>query len=706
MTAEVEVLIDGDGVGDGVAVIRLAASAGFDADGIDAFAQAVGKAAADVSIRGVVIVGDGGQFNTGFDLPWLARVTAPDLSVQALTAAVERLNAALRRIETCGKPFVAAIDGDALGAGMELALACGRRVVAARAEAQLGLTDLKLGLPPAAGGALRLARLIGGAPAQALLLAARPMSPTQALRAGWVDEVVPPNRLLEVSKHLALQDSPARPAATWDAVAARRAGLHQPAQAAVDAMLNDAAHMAFGAALDSAARRFVDIARGSIARNMLRTLGLSVARANALARRPQGIAKRSLRKAGVLGAGLMGGGIALVCARAGLDVALIDVSLDAARRGLDRLRQQEESAIAAGRTDADAARAALARITPTDRYESLHDADIVVEAVFEDRAVKADATRRAEAAMAPGVVFATNTSTLPIHSLAAASVRPAQFIGTHFFSPVPRMPLLEIIRGAATSDATLAAAMDFAQAIGKTPIIVNDARGFYTTRVVMAHQAEAFDMLAQGVAPERVEEGGVAAGMPVPPLALSDAVALDLIHQINVQTHRDLGDAYPHSAGYGLVARMVEQMGRTGKKTGRGFYDYATDGSKRLWSGLPQAAGGQARETSVDDVRDRLLAAQALETVRALDDAVIIDPSEADVGAILGWGFAPWTGGPLSYIDSQGVAAFVARCDELAGRYGSERLRPTASLRRIAATGGSVYATTWPLRCGALPSAA
>lgn len=702
-------LIDGDGDGDGVAVIRLAASAVFDADGIDAFAQAVGRAAADAAIRGVVIVGDGGQFNTGFDLPWLARVTAPELSVQALTAAVERLNAALHQIETCGKPFVAAIDGDALGAGMELALACGLRVVAARADAQLGLTDLKLGLPPAAGGALRLARLIGGARAQAQLLAARPMSPAQALRAAWVDDVVPPNRLLEVSKQLALQASPARPAPTWDAVAARPAELHQPAQAAqaaVSAMLNDAARMAFGAALDAAARRFIDIARGSTARNMLRTLGLSVARANALARRPQGISRRHFRKVGVLGAGLMGGGIALVCARAGLDVALIDVSLDAARRGLDRLRQQEESAIAAGRTDADAARAALARITPTDRYESLHDADIVVEAVFEDRAVKADATRRAEAAMAPGVVFATNTSTLPIHSLAAASVRPAQFIGTHFFSPVPRMPLLEIIRGAATSDATLAAAMDFAQAIGKTPIIVNDARGFYTTRVVMAYQAEAFDMLAQGVAPERVEEGGVAAGMPVPPLALSDAVALDLIHQINVQTLRDLGDVYPHSAGYELVARMVEQMGRTGKKTGRGFYDYATDGSKRLWSGLPQAAGGQAREAPVDDVRDRLLAAQALETVRALDDGVISDPSEADVGAILGWGFAPWTGGPLSYIDSQGVAAFVARCDELAGRYGSERLRPTASLRRIAASGGSVYATTWPLRCGALPSAA
>jgi 3-hydroxyacyl-CoA dehydrogenase/enoyl-CoA hydratase/3-hydroxybutyryl-CoA epimerase len=446
-----------------------------------------------------------------------------------------------------------------------------------------------------------------------------------------------------------------------------------------------------------AAQHFVEIARGSVARNMVRTLGVSVAKANALVRRPAGLPKRSFRKAGVLGAGLMGGGIALVCARAGLDVALLDVSEEAARRGLERLRRQEEASIAAGRADAETVKAMLGRITPVGDHAALRDADIVVEAVFEDRAVKAEATRRAEAAMPADVVFATNTSTLPITGLAAASQRPEKFIGLHFFSPVPRMPLLEIIRGERTSDETLAVSMDFAQAISKTPIIVNDARGFYTTRVVMAYQAEAFDMLAQGISPDMIEQGGEASGMPVPPLALSDAVALDLIHQINVQTRADLGEVYQQSAGYDLIGRLVEDMGRTGKKTGKGFYNYADNGAKQLWPGLAQATGGNVLASTVEDVCDRLLAAQALETVRALEQGVITDPSEADVGAILGWGFAPWTGGPLAYIDTQGTAAFVARCDELADRYRSERLRPPRALRSIAARGGSVYGTTWPM---------
>ena len=297
-------------------------------------------------------------------------------------------------------------------------------------------------------------------------------------------------------------------------------------------------------------------------------------------------------------------------------------------------------------------------------------------------------------------MFATNTSTLPISGLAQHSMRPAQFIGLHFFSPVPRMPLLEIIRGKLTSDETLAIAMDFAQAIGKTPIVVNDARGFYTTRVVMAYQAEAFDMLAQGIAPDLVELAGAASGMPVPPLALSDAVALDLIHQINLQAASDLGEAWQETPGYAMVARMVEGLGRNGKKSGKGFYDYRRDGSRELWSGLhAMAAGGALQPASVDDLRDRLLAAQALETVRCLEEGVITDPSEADVGALLGWGFAPWTGGPLSYIDAEGPSAFVARCDELAKRYSSKRLRPPEALRRIAADGGTIYGTNWQ-SCG------
>lgn len=431
--------------------------------------------------------------------------------------------------------------------------------------------------------------------------------------------------------------------------------MQHPAPAAIKAMLAEDRAVPMDAALRAAATRFVEVARGPVARQMTRTLGLSMARANDLARRPSGFTKRTFRKVGVLGAGLMGSGIALVAARAGLEVLLLDVTQAAAERGLAKLRQQEETAIATGRVDQRSGHAALARIAATDSYTAMGDVDLVVEAVFEDRAVKAEATRRAEAAIGARAVFATNTSTLPISGLAQASVRPAQFIGLHFFSPVPRMPLLEIIRGKITSDETLATAMDFAQAIGKTPIVVNDARGFYTTRVVMAYQAEAFDMLAQG-APDLVELAGATSGMPVPPLALSDAVALDLIHQINLQAASDLGDTYRQTPGYAMVGRLVEELGRHGKKAGRGFYDYRDNGSKQLWPALhAMAAAGAVQFASVDDLRDRLLAAQALETVRCLEERVITDPSEADVGALLGWGFAPWTGAPLVYRFSRSV---------------------------------------------------
>lgn len=678
---------------DGMAVIggnRGSPPARFNPQTIDAFANGVERVMQDRSTPAAIITGLGGH-----DLEWLLAATSSGGSERELSDAIRRLNAVLRRIENSSKPFVAAIDGTCLGLGLEIALACRHRIAIRHPDTQIGLTDLKLGLPPAAGGALRLARLIGVPAAQAMLLAAQPMASQQALKIGVIDEAVERYDLIAAAKRCAAQVTPQRRGKPGEVAPSVKAPVNQPAPRAIHETLNESVGISFDAALDAAARRFVAVARSSVARSMIRTLGISVARANNLARRPAGYGKRSFRRAGVLGAGLMGGGIALVCARAGLDVVLLDVSQEAAERGLERLRRQEEAAVVAGRTDADVARAALARITPTESFAALRDVDIVVEAVFEDREVKAEATRRAETQMREGAVFATNTSTLPITGLADVSQRPEAFIGLHFFSPVPRMPLLEIIRGARTSDEALAISMDFAQAIGKTPIIVNDARGFYTTRVVMAYQAEAFDMLAQGISPDLIEEGGEATGMPVPPLALSDAVALDLIHQINLQTRKDLGASYRQSTGYDLIGRLVEQMGRTGKKLGRGFYDYGDNGTKQLWPGLAQAVGGETLASSVEDVRDRLLAAQALETMRALEQGVITDPSEADLGAILGWGFAPWTGGPLSYVDTLGAAQFVARCDELAERYQSERLRPPPRLRDIASRGGRIYGEKW-----------
>jgi 3-hydroxyacyl-CoA dehydrogenase/enoyl-CoA hydratase/3-hydroxybutyryl-CoA epimerase len=685
MSAAIRFEIDGDGV----ATLYWRPQGGANTLGPGAIRDleaAVERVVVTSAIKGAVLTGIGNAFVGGLDLAWLLDAASPERGEADLLAEILRLNAVLSRIDTSAKPFIAAINGDARGAALELALACHRRIAITGQNLQFGFTDVRLGLPLVAGGALRLVRMVGTSQAAALLENGQLVSAIAAHKAGLVDELVPADQLLGGARR-------------WVQLSAAQRTQH-PAKTAIKAMLAEDQGVPMDAALRAAANRFVEVVRGPVARQMTRTLGLSVARANDLARRPPGFARRSFRKVGVLGAGLMGGGIALAAARAGLDVVLLDVSQAAAERGLAKLRQQEEAAIAAGRIDRQAGEAALARIVATDSYEALRDVDLVVEAVFEDRAVKAEATRRAEAAIGAEAVFATNTSTLPISGLAQASVRPAQFIGLHFFSPVPRMPLLEIIRGNITSDETLAIAMDFAQAIGKTPIVVNDARGFYTTRVVMAYQAEAFDMLAQGVAPDLVELAGSASGMPVPPLALSDAVALDLIHQINLQAARDLGDAYQLTPGYAMVGRLVEELGRNGKKAGKGFYDYREDGSKQLWPGLHgMAAEGAVQLASVEDLRDRLLMAQALETVRCLEEGVITDPSEADVGALLGWGFAPWTGGPLSYIDAQGPSAFVARCDELAERYSSKRLRPPEALRRIAADGGTIYGTNWQ-SCG------
>ncbi|MBL0918553.1 MAG: 3-hydroxyacyl-CoA dehydrogenase [Hydrogenophaga sp.] len=657
---------------DGVALLRTPAGA-FGPEALAALERAVKACLADDAVNGIVIAPGDGRFLGELDLHWLSR--AGENEPVVLEAFARRSLALASSLEAAAKPVAAALTGDAHGVGLELALACHRRFGARSAGYSVGFTDGRYGLAPLFGTALRLATRVGREAALRLLRDATALTPTAAHKAGLIDELWPAEGVIDEARRWVVLE------------AAQRA--QRPA---------DRANAAAVMGTQDAAAAFAEVARSGVACDMVRTLGLSVADANRLASRPVGVPTRSFARVGVLGAGLMGSGIALVAARAGMDVVLVDRTLEAARRGLEALEKQEATGVAAGRLDAQVSQAALARITPTDQYGDLSGVDIVVEAVFEDRAVKAEATRLAEEAAGPSALFATNTSTLPITGLAEASVRPEDFIGLHFFSPVPRMPLLEIIRGQRTSAETLAHAMDFARAIGKTPIVVNDARGFYTTRVVMAYQAEAFDMLAQGCDPAVIEAGGVAAGMPVPPLALSDAVALDLIHQINLQAAHDLGDAYAFTPGYAMVGRMVEQASRKGKKNARGFYDYGDNGSRHLWDGLRAfAAGSQRTAMSVADARDRLLAAQALETVRCLDEGVITDPSQCDVGAILGWGFSPWTGGPLSWIDRMGVASCVARCESLARRYESSRLQPPAGLRKLAASGTSIYAARWPL---------
>jgi 3-hydroxyacyl-CoA dehydrogenase / enoyl-CoA hydratase / 3-hydroxybutyryl-CoA epimerase len=673
MAVQVECVRDADGV----AVLR--AHGVFGPAMLEALEVRIGECLRGEDTVGVVLAGGEHGFLGDLDLEWLH--SAQQGPAEVLQAFAARASALAMRIDASPKPFAAAVSGDAHGAGLEVALACHRRIGALGAGYTVGFTGLRLGLAPLLGTAPRLAARAGRETAGKLLADATALTPSAALKAGLLDALAPAEAVVTQ-------------AVSWVVLAAAQRA-QKPAEAAIAATLSPVPQSAY----EAATREFVEVACGPVAQDMVRTLGRSVAAANRLASRPAGIATRTFQRVGVLGAGLMGSGIALVCARAGMQVTMVDMSLEAAERGLAALQKQEASGVAAGRLDAAASQATLARIRPTSCYEDLDGADIVVEAVFEDRQVKAKATKQAEAAAGPRALFATNTSTLPITGLADASTRPSQFIGLHFFSPVPRMPLLEIIRGRKTTDETLAHAMDFARAIGKTPIVVNDARGFYTTRVVMAYQAEAFDMLAEGCDPAVIEAGGVASGMPVPPLALSDAVALDLIHQINLQAARDLGDAYTFTRGYGMVGRMVEAEGRKGKKTGAGFYDYAADGSKSLWPKLREfASPGQKTPITIRDAGDRLLAAQAIETLRCLDEGVITDPSQCDVGAILGWGFAPWTGGPLSWIDRMGAARCVERCEGLSGHYGSARLDPPTSLRQLASRGSSIYAARWPLR--------
>ena len=662
---------------DGIALISCPGNgmAGLGTDTVFALRKAFEPVFDDPAIAGAVIAAGADGFVGGLDLAWLDRVAGDD-DGNELRDMVDVFVELLHRIETSGRPIAAALPGSALGPDLDLAIACHHRCAADGPDGRYGFTDIRFGLPPIGGGTIRSKRIMGIDKARSLLLSGAELTARQAHDSGLLTRLTAQPKVVESARRWVIGE------------AARRA--QKPAHHAIVGLL---AGRPDKGELRSTAGQFVEVAKTPVSRAMVRTLGLGVAKADGLSRRSPAVPRRDVVKVGVIGAGLMGGGIALVAARAGLDVVLLDIDDKTVAAGMERVRAFEKRRVSSNGADSSTIAETLQRIKPTADYGALTGAGIVIEAVFEDRAVKAEATRRAEAAMDVDTIFATNTSTLPIHSLAKASCRPERFVGLHFFSPVPSMPLLEIIRGRLTSDQTLAGAMDFAQQIGKTPIIVNDSRGFYTTRVVMAYQAEAYDMLTEGVLPELIEEAGRAAGMPVPPLVLSDAVGLDLVHQINVQARRDLGDAHALSPGQILVGQLVEDYGRMGRKTAKGFYDYAETGRRGdFWPRLANvAADGRCRDAPITDLKDRLLAAQAVETARCFEEGVITDPSEADVGAVLGWGFAPWTGGPLSYIDMLGVSKFVTRCDALVDHYGGTRLRAPDLLRRLAAENRAIH---------------
>jgi 3-hydroxyacyl-CoA dehydrogenase / enoyl-CoA hydratase / 3-hydroxybutyryl-CoA epimerase len=698
---------------DGVAVISWNAPGDrantLDAAAVAEFAQRVGEAARDERVRGVIVSSSKRDFVSGVDLRAFAR-TGDTESVKSL---VGSLNAVLRSIETCGKPFVAAINGAALGEGYEICLACHYRVAAEVSGSRIGLPQVQMGLLPGAGGTQRLPRLIGIRNALPLLLEVKTLAPREAKDAGLIDALVPAADLLAAAKSWILDRQAGKVSQPWDAkgfrmpsgastsptgfetfatvhamVREKTRGLYPAALAILSSVFEGCAvDIATGLKIET--RYFVHVLSGPQARNIVRTF-FSREELGSLAARPKNVPAQKYTKIGVLGAGMMGAGIAYVSARAGLEVVLLDTTQENAERGKAHSAKLLDKLSAKGQLRGEAPENILARITPTTNYADLKGCELVVEAVFENREIKADVTRRTESAVGAGVLFASNTSTLPITGLAQAWSRPENFIGLHFFSPVDRMPLLEIIRGKKTSDECLARAMDFAERIGKTPIVVNDSRGFYTSRVFSTFVNEGLAMLGEGVSPALIENAARMAGMPVGPLAQADEVSLDLMQHVRTQTMADLGAAYRPSAGHEVFESMVEQLGRLGRKTGKGFYDYPVGAKKRLWPELSKHFPVRSDQPSVEDLIRRFLYVQSVESARCMEEGVIGDPRDADVGSILGWGFCPAIGGTIGHIETVGVAKFIAECDRLENAHG-ERYAAPQLLRDMAAKGNSFY---------------
>ena len=689
------------------------------ADSAREFNAACLAAIADKSVKGVVITSGKPAFIAGADLSMMESISAGggQSKEQQAKAIFDFFNdnaKFTRAVEKCGKPFVAAINGTALGGGFEICLMCHYRVVADDPKIQIGQPEVIVGLLPGGGGTQRIPRLMGAQAGLPLLLQGNALSPQEALKAGLVHEVVPAAELIKEAKAYILGGGKA--VQPWDekgfkipggdphtpgggqVFAAGNAMLHAktmdnyPAPKAIMSCVYEGLQVPIDAALRIEARYMAELMLHPASRNMIRSLFINMQRAQKLASRPKGVPEAKLGKIAVLGAGMMGAGIAYVSAMAGLDVVLIDSTDASAQKGKAYAEKLLDGAIAKGRSTVEKKAALLARITPTTRYDGLAACDLVIEAVFEDRAIKADVTRKAEAVLPVHAVFGSNTSTLPITGLAEASRDATKFIGVHFFSPVDKMQLVEIIRGKQTSDATLAVAMDYVKRIKKTPIVVNDARGFYTSRVFGTYTREGMLMLAEGVAPALIENAGKMTGMPMPPLALADEVALDLVYKVMAQTSKDLGAAYQATPVDALIVRMVIELGRTGKKAGKGFYEYSADGKKHLWAGLSGLAKVADAQPGVEELKTRFLYIQALEAARCYEEKVVTAPEDADVGAILGWGFAPWSGGPLSLIDTVGVAEFVRQCDALAQRLGP-RFAPCTLLREMAAKGAKFYDT-------------
>ncbi|WP_053912882.1 3-hydroxyacyl-CoA dehydrogenase NAD-binding domain-containing protein [Streptomyces sp. TP-A0875] len=660
------------------------------------------------TVRGVIVTSAKKTFFAGGDLRDLIRVT-PE-TAQDLFDGGMALKSALRRIETLGKPVVAAINGAALGGGYEIALACHHRVALDAPGSRIGLPEVTLGLLPGGGGVVRTVRLLGIADALLkVLLQGTRYSPRRALDNGLVDEVAdtPEDMLARARAFIDAHPESAQP---WDRPGHRipggtpahpkfaanlpafpatlrkqTNGAPYPAPRRILAAAVEGAQVDFATAQEIEARYFVELAAGQTAKNMIQAFFFDLQAVNSGAGRPQGVAPRTVRRAAVIGAGMMGAGIAYSCARAGIDVVLKDVTAEAAARGKGYSEALCDKAVAKGRTTREQADALLARITPTAEVADLAGCDAVIEAVFEDTALKHKVFQEVQDVVAPDALLCSNTSTLPITALAEGVERQGDFIGLHFFSPVDKMPLVEIIKGERTGDEALARAFDLVRQIGKTPIVVNDSRGFFTSRVIGHFLNEGVAMVGEGVEPASVEQAAAQAGYPAKVLSLMDELTLTLPRRIRAETRRAVEEAggtwTPHPAD-AVVDRMVDEFGRPGRSGGAGFYEYDEDGRRtRLWPGLREHFTRPGHEIPFRDLQERLLFAEALDTVRLLEEGVLTSVADANIGSILGIGFPGWTGGVLQYANGYegGLPGFVARARELAERYG-ERFTPPALL--------------------------
>lgn len=679
-------------------------------ESIPQFEAALQRAYADERVTGLIITSGKPEFVAGADLKMILRNNGKDPAEMLKVS--QELNRVFRTIETSGKPAVAAINGTALGGGYEICLACHHRVALNNPKTLIGLVEVTIGLLPGAGGTQRLPRMLGMQAALPLIVEGKKVGVQEAKSLGMVDDIADtPEQMIEKARaYLAANPKPLKP---WDEVDRKTGEIvaknnfnvpggnvqspvgaqtfatgtallmdktkgNYPAPLEIMACVYEGLQVNIDRALVIEARHFAKVATSKVAKNLIQTMFLGLNEANKGASRPKDQPKTDVKKLGILGAGMMGAGIAYVSAQAGIDVVLKDVTTEAAERGKDYAWELLKKGVERGKVNPLSLDGMLNRIKATADYADLRGCDLIIEAVFEKPELKAQVIREAEPMLTPDGVFGSNTSTLPISGLAQASAKPENVIGVHFFSPVDKMMLVEVIVGGQTSDYALAVAMDYVRKIKKTPIVVNDSRGFYTSRCFSTYTAEGMELLNDGVSPVLIENAGKLAGMLVGPLAVHDEVTLDLSLKIMDESIR-AGILSADAPTYQMVKKLNE-LGRIGKKAKAGFYDYPAEGIKTLWPGLAERFPVRKEQPSLDEVKTRLLYRQALEAVRCFEEGVVRTKLDGDLGSILAWGFPAYTGGALSFVDYVGIDTFVQTLDRLTDQYG-DRFRPTEKLR-------------------------